>query len=149
MERIEIKNIPQNLISKSIRRITELRSDHVAWHLDSIKEGIQALTKLNYKIVAIDISFIWPDNVHFYQPMWGDCAFLEGGNETYTNLFEDIDTNGKVTIDIIMKLIKRLGLCGDFKDNNYVSWLTKEVIDDLSSNGFDMQKMFFCLYIEE
>jgi len=147
MKRIEIKNIPLILENKTVKLLSTDRSDIIAWHLPEIKDGIQALTTLNYKIGGIDMAFVWPDNTHTYQPMWGDFVDLEGSNEAYLKLFDKIDTRSNVTIDIIMELIKRFDLILTHDLNNLAQFaemrnqVTKELKD------LDLQKMYFCLYI--
>lgn len=148
MKRIEIKNIPLDLENIAVRLLSTDRCDLIAWHLPDIKEGIQALTNLNYKIGGIDMAFIWLDNKHIYQPMWGDFAELEGRNEVYLKLFDKIDTSSTVTIDLIMELIKMfdLILTHDLNDSVQFDEVRNQVTKELKD--LDLQKMYFCLYVD-
>jgi hypothetical protein len=134
----------KTLISKAVY----LRDDEIALPLKYIVEGIKACISAELRIVAIDLSFKWPNREFYYQPMWGDFLDLDAPTEKYLQLFGGVDFSKPIDIDLCLEFAKRFDLLPlvDYSSAASVQEFKAQIVSEL--NGVDQQSMFFVLYLE-
>jgi hypothetical protein len=140
--------LSRELLDKSVFHQKSSLDKNIAWRLSDIVNGIDELTSKDFKIGAINMCFTWPDGKG-YQPMWGDCLMLgEDNNSDYRKLFEGLPTQDSVNIDTVMELIKRFDMIFTKDLNNPLDFAEEKELIKEELKSFDLDKMFFSLYIE-